>query len=134
VRKRFFIRRCKKVLDTSESFYRANGGLHYADAVYRKHAPTTNYVRYIVKLINQNLFAGENVLMCYQINNRIRINYRGEYFLLLSLGWVEGFRKIKATSLEGYIIQHLKKRQICFDRSSYYYRNWISNENSVVVR
>ena len=46
------------MLDTSESFYRANGGA-LCRAVY-ENMPTTNYVRYIVKLINQ-IFLRENV-------------------------------------------------------------------------
>ncbi len=122
------------MLDTSESVNRANGGMHYADAVYRKHAPSANYVRYIIKLLNQNLFEGDTSLICYPIKNKIRINYKGEYFLLLSIGWVESFRKMKASALERYIIQQLKQKSIRFDRSSFYYRTWILEENVQVVR
>ncbi len=122
------------MLDTSESVYRANGGMHYADAVYRKHAPTANYVRYIVKLINQNLFDGEVSLITYPIKNKLRINYKGEYFLLLSLGWVENFRIMRATALEGYIIQQLQRKGIRFDSSSFYYRTWILEENKQLIR
>jgi len=122
------------MLDTGESVNRANGGMHYADAVYRKHAPAANYMRYIVKLINQNLFDGDTVLICYPIKNKIRINYKGQYFLLLSIGWVESFRKMKASALERYMIQQLKQKKIRFDRSSVYYRTWILEENVQVVR
>jgi hypothetical protein len=122
------------MMETSESVNRANGGMHYADAVYRKHAPSANYVKYIVKLMNQNLFAGETVLISYPIKNKIRINYKGEYFMLLSLGWVESFRKMKATALEGYIIYQLKQKRIGFERSSHYYRSWILEENSQLIR
>lgn len=122
------------MIDSSESVNRANGGMHYADAVYRKHAPTANYVKYIVKLLNQNLFDEETYLISYPIKNKIRINYKGDYFLLLSLGWVENFRKMRASALEGYLIQQLKQKGIRFDRSSFYYRNWILEENKQLIR
>lgn len=121
-------------MDISESVNRANGGMHYADAVYRKHAPTPNYVRYIVRTLDQNLFGGDYALICYSRKNKMRINYKGEYLLLLSFGWVEGFRRMKASALEKYIIQELRQKNIEYDRTSYYFRTWILEENTLVVR
>jgi len=115
-------------MDDIGSVNRVNGGMHYADAVYRKHAPAYNYVRYITKLINHNLFGEETHLMCFSSKTKIRISYDGEFFLLLSPGWVENFRRIRASAFDRYLIEQLRQKGIPFDTSSFYYHSWIIAE------
>lgn len=112
--------------ENSQSIRRANGGMHYADAVYRKHAPTVNYVRYLLKLMNHNLFDGEPCLICFSDETKLRINFRGSYFMMFSTGWVESFRQISPTSFENFLLKEFAARNITYDQSSYYYRNWLT--------
>lgn len=104
------------MLDSSESTNRVNGGMHYADAVYRKHAPTINYVKYIIKLMNSHLFAGENRLSCLSSQDKIRITLDSHFFFLLNTAWVENFRRIRASALERFIIQLLKRKEVNFKK------------------
>jgi hypothetical protein len=122
------------MLDSGESARRVNGGMHYTDAVYRKHAPTTNYVKYIIKLMNNHLFAGENRLACLPSQDKIKITLDNHFLFLLNTAWIENFRRIRASALERFIVQQLKRKGINFKKNTPYYNCWILAENKQLIK